>query len=162
LVGTDALEHTGPVVQRVGEDVDLRVLPVDELAVHPDLVHRRERHPFLLRVTGRPRTASPSRAESIPGGPLPDAEGRPGASGPTHKGGQFAGSGASAMNRQPVGTQPSSRPPWTWYRRSKPCSGTPSTWPHMTLRTSTPRWRKTSNGSPSRVSPNGSVGENCR
>ncbi len=36
VVGADALEHARPVVERVGEHVDLRVLPGDELAVHPD------------------------------------------------------------------------------------------------------------------------------
>ena len=44
LVGADALEHAGAVVQRVGEDVDLRLVPVDELAVHPDLRRRLDRH----------------------------------------------------------------------------------------------------------------------
>jgi len=38
-VGPDALEDSGAVVERVGEDVDLGVVPVDELAVHPNLVH---------------------------------------------------------------------------------------------------------------------------
>ena len=38
LVGPDPLEHTGAVMQAVREYVDLRVLPVDELAVHPDEV----------------------------------------------------------------------------------------------------------------------------
>ena len=36
LVGAHALEHAGPVVQRVREHVHLRVLVGDELAVHPD------------------------------------------------------------------------------------------------------------------------------
>ena len=38
LVGADALEHAHAVVQGVGEDVDLGVVPGDELAVHPDLL----------------------------------------------------------------------------------------------------------------------------
>ena len=37
LVAADPLEDPEPVVQRVGEHVDGRVLPVHELAVHPDL-----------------------------------------------------------------------------------------------------------------------------
>ena len=38
LVGADPLEHAHAVVERVGEDVDAGVVPVDELAVHPDLL----------------------------------------------------------------------------------------------------------------------------
>ena len=38
LVAANALEDTGAVVEAVDADVDLRVRPVDELAVHPDLV----------------------------------------------------------------------------------------------------------------------------
>jgi hypothetical protein len=44
LVGADALEHARSVVQAVRQDVDLGVLPGDELPVHPDevgLVHCR-------------------------------------------------------------------------------------------------------------------------
>ena len=48
LVGADALEHAGAVVQRVGEDVDLRLVPVDEVPVHPDLRGRRDRHGVSL------------------------------------------------------------------------------------------------------------------
>ncbi len=44
VVGAHALEGAAAVVQRVRQDVDLGVAPVDELAVHPDLavavVHR--------------------------------------------------------------------------------------------------------------------------
>jgi len=36
VVTPDALEDAGPVVKPVCEDVDLGVLPVHELAVHPD------------------------------------------------------------------------------------------------------------------------------
>ena len=36
LVAADALEDPGAVVQPVGENMDLGVLPSDELAVHPD------------------------------------------------------------------------------------------------------------------------------
>ena len=39
LVRADALERAEAVVQRVREDVDLGVVPVDELAVDPDLLH---------------------------------------------------------------------------------------------------------------------------
>src|SRR5215213_6416427 len=38
LVAADALEDARPVVQAVGSDMDRRVGPVDELAVHPDLL----------------------------------------------------------------------------------------------------------------------------
>ena len=48
LVGADALEDAGAVVQRVGEYVYLRVLPGDELPVHPDEV--RGVHVLLLEV----------------------------------------------------------------------------------------------------------------
>jgi hypothetical protein len=37
LVGPDPLEGAETVVERVREDVDLRVVPIDELSVHPDL-----------------------------------------------------------------------------------------------------------------------------
>jgi hypothetical protein len=47
VVAADALEDPGAVVQPVGEHVDLRVLPRDELAVHPDEV--RCVHACLLR-----------------------------------------------------------------------------------------------------------------
>ena len=45
VVGPDALEDAGAVVQRVGEDVDPGVVPVDEHAVHPNLVHLLNGHP---------------------------------------------------------------------------------------------------------------------
>ena len=38
VVAADALEHAGAVVEAVRADVDARVVPVDELAVHPDLL----------------------------------------------------------------------------------------------------------------------------
>ena len=38
VVTPDALEDAGAVVEAVGQHVDLGVLPVDELAVHPDRV----------------------------------------------------------------------------------------------------------------------------
>ena len=37
LVAADAFEDPGAVVEPVRADVDLRIGPVDELAVHPDL-----------------------------------------------------------------------------------------------------------------------------
>ena len=49
LVRADALEHAGAVVQRVREDVDLGVVPRNELAVHPDLLGRGDGHPRALR-----------------------------------------------------------------------------------------------------------------
>src|SRR5262249_43444158 len=47
-VGPDALEYAGSVVQRVRQDVDLRLVPVDELAVHPDLLGLLHGTPFGL------------------------------------------------------------------------------------------------------------------
>jgi hypothetical protein len=38
IVGADALEDRGAVVQAVRQDVHARVRPVDQLAVHPDLL----------------------------------------------------------------------------------------------------------------------------
>ena len=38
LVAANPFEHAGAVVEPMGADVDRRVGPVDELAVHPDLV----------------------------------------------------------------------------------------------------------------------------
>src|SRR5262249_30702598 len=43
-VATDALEHGRPVVENVRQHVHLRVVPRDELAVHPDLLALRHRH----------------------------------------------------------------------------------------------------------------------
>ena len=40
VVAADALEDAGAVVEAVRADVDARVVPVDELAVHPDLLGR--------------------------------------------------------------------------------------------------------------------------
>jgi hypothetical protein len=38
LVGADPFEHPRPVVEPVAPDVDLGVVPVDELTVEPDLL----------------------------------------------------------------------------------------------------------------------------
>ena len=73
LVTTNALEDAGAVMKGMGEDVDGCVLPIDKLAVHPDLVDRLYPHPpsplsvgdgpaerdYSVNVTGR---ASRSRA----------------------------------------------------------------------------------------------------
>ena len=48
-VGADALEHAVAVVEGRREDVDGRVVPVDELAVHPDLVGLGKGHPGSCR-----------------------------------------------------------------------------------------------------------------
>ena len=42
LVAADALEDAGAVVEGVREDVYLRLVPIDKLAVHPDLVDLRQ------------------------------------------------------------------------------------------------------------------------
>src|SRR3954451_9442699 len=65
-VRAHALEDAPPVVEGGVEDVDRRVVPVDELAVHPDLLGGRDRHrrapvggvPSVSQVS-RPVTASP-------------------------------------------------------------------------------------------------------
>ena len=44
LVSPDAFEDAAAVVQRVAEHVDLRVAPVHQLAVHPDLLDLGDRH----------------------------------------------------------------------------------------------------------------------
>ena len=44
LVGPDPFEHTVAVVERVGKHVNVCVVPVDELAVHPDLGRLVDRH----------------------------------------------------------------------------------------------------------------------
>jgi hypothetical protein len=38
LVAANPLEHAGAVVEPVRTDMDLGVVPVDELAVHPDFL----------------------------------------------------------------------------------------------------------------------------
>ena len=63
LVRADALEDPRAVVQRVREDVDLRVGPVDELAVHPDLLG-------LLHATG-PSSGERVRARRMLGRIVP-------------------------------------------------------------------------------------------
>jgi hypothetical protein len=80
VVAADALEHARPVVQAVREDVDLRVLPRDELAVHPDelgLLHG----PLLVQVGehggGRPRRCSPARRGHGCAGRRPAPDRRP-------------------------------------------------------------------------------------
>src|SRR5439155_1130052 len=56
LVAADALEDARAVVEAVGADVNPSVVPVDELAVHPDLLGGLQR-----------RLLSPGRAECYPG-----------------------------------------------------------------------------------------------
>jgi hypothetical protein len=62
VVTADALEDTRAVVEAVGENVNLGVVPVDELTVHPDGVD----------VAGRPHlvethlTHPPKRAVRFP------------------------------------------------------------------------------------------------
>jgi hypothetical protein len=59
LVTADALEDAGAVVEPVGQDVDVRVVEVDELAVHPDrvdaLVHLRSVTHVCPPMRGAPR-----------------------------------------------------------------------------------------------------------
>jgi len=49
-VAADPLEDADAVVQRVGEDVDLRLVPVHELAVHPDLLRLLDHAPPPARI----------------------------------------------------------------------------------------------------------------
>ena len=44
FVGTDAFEDASAVMERVGEDMDLGVLPRHHLAVHPDVGRRGDGH----------------------------------------------------------------------------------------------------------------------
>ena len=37
FVASHALEYGGPVMQRMSKDVDFRIVPFDELSIHPDL-----------------------------------------------------------------------------------------------------------------------------
>ena len=63
VVAADALEDAGAVVQAVRQDVDLRVLPGDEVSVHPDEVggiHVRRRSYSRLSSTARVACAVPS------------------------------------------------------------------------------------------------------
>ena len=61
VVAADALEDAGPVVQAVRQHVDLRVLPRDELAVHPDEVRCVHVRALLLTQGGEHGLASPPR-----------------------------------------------------------------------------------------------------
>ena len=78
-IRADAFEYTGPVVQGVGEDVDMRVSPVHELPVHPNLLDRLDRHgsppsppqahaqllAWLPRPTGYPRRMGAARKRRL-------------------------------------------------------------------------------------------------
>ena len=69
VVAADALEYAGAVVEPVRGDVDLRVRPVDELAVHPDLLGLLH---FQLSFEWTNRTFARRRRPS--GGPGPAAQ----------------------------------------------------------------------------------------
>ena len=61
VVATDPLEDAGPVVEAVRQDVDLRVLPGDELPVQPDevrLVHVRRPFSYACRWPSTAPSAS--------------------------------------------------------------------------------------------------------
>ena len=60
LVAADTLEHSGAVVKRMGEHVDLGFSPGHELAVHPDLVHLGYRGHRLPPVLTRESRAAAS------------------------------------------------------------------------------------------------------
>ena len=110
-IGADALEHAAAVVQRVREDVDLGVVPVDELAIHPDLLDLVERHwvlPLMSPVYDgdrllRSRSADRLRLDCLPAvRPVGAIAHRP------HKLGRRRG-----------------RRSLTWCRRRRPPPGTP-------------------------------------
>src|ERR671910_2209120 len=49
VVAADSLEHAGPVVETVGEHVDVGLIPGDEIAVHPDQLDLLHRHTSIAR-----------------------------------------------------------------------------------------------------------------
>ena len=57
LVAADAFEDAGPVVEAVRADVDLRVVPVHQLAVHPDLLGGLHRWLLFAPIGARNRTS---------------------------------------------------------------------------------------------------------
>src|ERR671937_3281380 len=70
LVGPDPLEDAGAVVQPVGGDVHARVLPRDELAVHPDLLGLTHGRPpstrcYVWSLTASIGTARDRRSSSV-------------------------------------------------------------------------------------------------
>ena len=84
VVAADALEDAGAVVEAVRAHVDARVVPVDELAVHPDLL--RGLHVRLLCRVGklyrgarRDRPCAPRRAAGGRSGRARHVRGRAGA-----------------------------------------------------------------------------------
>ena len=79
LVRTDPLEHPGAVVERVRQHVDAGVLPVDEIAVHPDLGRGRDGHGRSLEVGRRALErycAIPSRSTRGRSAPIVNPGGR--------------------------------------------------------------------------------------
>ena len=52
-IRADALEHAGAVVQRVSKDVNLGLVPIDEVSVHPDLRSGLDWHRWLPLCRGR-------------------------------------------------------------------------------------------------------------
>ena len=49
IITADSFEPAGTVVYDMGEDVNIRLVPVDHLPVHPDFFYRRDCHkPFPL------------------------------------------------------------------------------------------------------------------
>src|SRR5262249_37726397 len=59
-VAADALEHAHAVVQRLGEDVDLRIVPGNQLPVEPDALGLLYGHYFFFLPNSRePAVSSP-------------------------------------------------------------------------------------------------------
>ena len=83
VVAADPLEDAGAVVQSVHADVDLRVGPVDELAVHPDLLGLLQRA-LLCRPPGGPNSTQWPRGR--PCAPRPGGRARPAAMRPCDAG----------------------------------------------------------------------------
>src|SRR5204863_4093855 len=59
VVAADPLEDAGSIVESVRADVDLRVVPVDQLAVHPDLLGGLHGEALLSRRAGETESYPP-------------------------------------------------------------------------------------------------------
>ena len=137
LVGADALEDAGAVVEAVAEYVDLGVVPSDELAIHPDRFSLL--HDFLLSVFGGaiiadgPSFVRGSERGDHGSGHLGRAD-LPFAGGPGEQvsGAEAAGERAFDGGLDPSAAAPSSRP-WRSIiaTERKVASGLAASWPAM-------------------------------
>src|SRR3990170_7058216 len=134
LVGTDALEDAGAVVERMAEHVDLGVAPVHELTVHPDLVDLGDRHVGSLlsgmsggSSEGYPSGRSRGQAGSYARQRVAYSNGRRSSSGPKRSSAQGRSS-ATARSRSASGRSHvhDHRPRSIWTRYSPSDSSLPS------------------------------------